>query len=105
MLSSWTYSRFDQLLESILSNRGIYLMKVNPAYTSLIGMVKYARQYGLSSDSAAALAIARRGMKLTENIPGSITAYLEVNSQKHVWSRWNQLNKLIKKSSIKRHSF
>jgi hypothetical protein len=32
MLSGWAYSRFYELLESILSNRGIYLIKVNPAY-------------------------------------------------------------------------
>ncbi|MBD2505619.1 hypothetical protein [Anabaena azotica] len=105
MLSGWAYSRFYQLLDSIGSNRGIYLMKVNPAYTSLIGMVKYARQYGLPSDCAAAIAIARRGMRLTENIPSSITAYLSVKDGKHVWSLWNQLNRLIKKSSIKRHDF
>ncbi|MBD2491996.1 hypothetical protein [Aulosira sp. FACHB-615] len=105
MLSGWAYNRFYQLLDSILSNRGIYLMKVNPAYTSLIGLVKYARQYGLASDEAAALAIARRGMRLTENLPGSITAYLSVKDGKHVWSLWNQLNRLIRKSSIKRHSF
>lgn len=105
MLSGWAYSRFYELLESILSNRGIYLMKVNPAYTSVIGLVKYARQYGLASDEAAAIAIARRGMRLTENIPGSITAYLSMKDGKHVWSLWNQLNNLIKKSGIKRHDF
>lgn len=113
MLSLWAYSRFYELLESILSNRGIYLMKVNPAYTSVIGLVKYARQYGLASDEAAAMAIARRGMRLTENIPATITAYLSVFAKrlrqekdgKHVWSLWNQLNNLIKKSSIKRHNF
>ena len=105
MLSSWAYSRFYELLESILSNRGIYLMRVNPAYSSVIGLVKYARQYGLASDEAAAMAIARRGMRLTEKIPGSITAYLSVKDGKHVWSLWNQLNSLIKKSGIKRHSF
>jgi IS605 OrfB family transposase len=107
MLSGWAYSRFYELLESILSNRGIYLMKVNPAYTSIIGLVKYARQYGLASDEAAAMAIARRGMRLTENIPGSITAYLSVKDGKHVWSLWNQLNKTLKScTDIKsRHSF
>ncbi|MBO1349516.1 MAG: hypothetical protein EBE86_019990 [Hormoscilla sp. GUM202] len=85
MLSGWAYSQFFFRLESILSNRGIYLMKVNPAYTSVIGLVKYARQYGLASDEAAAMAIARRGMNLSENIPGSITAYLSVKDGKHVW--------------------
>ncbi|GET37668.1 hypothetical protein [Microseira wollei] len=105
MLSGWAYSRFYELLESILNNRGIYLMKVNPAYTSVIGLVKYARQYKLASDEAAAMAIARRGMRLTENMPATITAYLSVKDGKHVWSLWNQLNHLIKKSSIKRHNF
>jgi hypothetical protein len=82
-------------------------MKVNPAYTSVIGLVKYARQYGLASDEAAAMAIARRGMRLAENLPGSITVYLDVKSGKHVWSLWNQLNKTFKScTAIKsRHSF
>ena len=57
MLSSWGYNRLVELLQSILNNRGIELIKVNPAYSSLIGLVKYARMYGLASDEAAALAI------------------------------------------------
>jgi len=105
MLSGWAYSRFYELLKSILSNRGIYLIKVNPAYTSLIGLVKYACQYGLPSDCAAAIAIARRGMRGSENIPGSITAYLDVKSGKHVWSLWNQLNTFVKESRVNRHQF
>jgi IS605 OrfB family transposase len=110
MLSGWAYSRFYELLESILSNRGIYLKKVNPAYTSLIGMVKFARMYGLGSDCAAAMAIARRGMRLSEKIPSSITASLSVKEGQHVWSLWSQLNNLLKKagtdrSRMKRHTF
>lgn len=105
MLSGWAYSRFYELLESILSNRGIYLMQVNPAFTSLIGLVKYARMYGLGSDCAAAMAVARRGMRLSERLPATLTAYLSVNEEKHVWSLWSQLNKLIKQSGMKRHNF
>jgi hypothetical protein len=95
MLSQWAYSRFYHLLDSILSNRGISLFKRNPAYTSLIGLVKYARMYGLSSDIAAAIAIARRGMNLSERLPRFMSAYLGVNPRKHVWSALNQLNKFI----------
>ncbi len=107
MLSGWAYSQFYNLLGSILSNRGIYLMTVSPAYTSLIGLVKYARQYGLASDEAAAIAVGRRGMRLTEKLPSAITAYLEVYSKKHVWHWWSQLNNLIKKSGkiSSRHSY
>ena len=107
MLSGWAYSRFYQLLESILSNRGISLFTRNPAYTSLIGLVKYARMYGLSSDIAAAIAIARRGMNLSERLPRSVSAYLGVNPRKHVWSGLNQLNKFVGRCSEinRRHDY
>lgn len=106
MLSGWAYSKFYKQL-SILSNRGIELIMVNPAYSSIIGLVKYTKMYGLASDEAAALVIARRGMRLNENIPDSINAYAEVNSDKHVWSQWNQLNKQIKRSGKinRRHDY
>lgn len=107
MLSGWAYSRFFELLSSICANRGIYVFSVNAAYTSLIGLVKYARMYGLGSDCAAALAIARRGMRLSERLPRSLTALLEVNSGRHVWSAWSQLNKQIQKGDVvnRRHDY
>jgi len=105
MLSSWAYNRFYELLSAILGNRGIEVRQVNPAYTSLIGLVKYARMYGLASDEAAALAIARRGMRLGEKLPDSITAYLSVNDRKHVWSHWNQLNNRLKRFIHSRHTY
>ncbi len=98
MLSSWAYSEFFKQLGSILSNRGIELITVGSAYSSVIGLAKYMKRYGLASDEAAAMVIARRGMRLSERLPDSITAYFEVNSGKHVWSQWNQLNKQIKRS-------
>jgi IS605 OrfB family transposase len=100
MLSGWAYSEFYKQLSSILSNRGIELITVNPAYSSIIGLVKYLRMYGLASDEAAALVIARRAMNKSEKIPRSLTAYSEVNSEKHVWSEWNQLNRKIKHSAV-----
>jgi hypothetical protein len=39
-------------------------------------------------------------MNKSEKIPRSLTAYFEVNSQKHVWSQWSQLNKQIKRSAV-----
>lgn len=105
MMSGWAYSRFYELLHSITSNRGIYLFTVNPAYSSLIGLVKFARMYGLGSDCAAALVIARRGMRLSETIPDSLTALFDVKSSQHVWSLWSQVNKQLKQAGMKRHSF
>ena len=108
MLSSWCYSEFYKQLNSILSNRGITLVFRNPAFTSLIGLTKYSRQYGVSSDIAAAIAIARRGMNLSERLPRSVQAYLDVKSRKHIWSGWRQFNNLIRQNIgiIKsRHSY
>ena len=107
MLSSFAYSKLYQLLESILSNRGISLYKKNAAYTSIIGLVKYSRMYGLSSDIAAALVIARRGMNLSERLPASVSAYLGVNPRKHVWSGWSKLNKITLNAAIikSRHDY
>ncbi len=108
MLSGWSYSEFFKQLESILSNRGISLVYRNAVFTSLIGLTKYSRLYGVSSDIAAAIAIARRGMGLSEKLPRSINAYLDVKSRKHVWSGWTKLNNLIRQSTgiIKsRHSY
>ena len=107
MLSGWAYAEFFKLLGAICANRGIFVSPVNPAFSSLIGLVKYLRQYGISSGVAAAVVIARRSMYLSERLPRSITAYLDVKSGKHVWSDWNKLNKLIKsRAEIKnRHSY
>ncbi len=107
MLSSWAYNEFYKQLNSILSNRGIELSVVNPAFTSIIGLFKYLKMYGLASDEAAALVIARRGMRLSEKLPDSITAYVEVNSNKHVWTQWAQLNRKTKQSGkvSRRHDY
>ena len=107
MLSGWAYSEFFKQLSAILANRGIQLKTVNPAYTSLIGLVKYVKQYGISSGVAAAISIARRGMYLREKIPSFIKAKLSVKEGMHSWSYWNQLNKTIKTCTKirNRHSY
>ncbi|WP_293131686.1 hypothetical protein [Microcoleus sp. bin38.metabat.b11b12b14.051] len=107
MLSCWAYNEFYKQLSAILANRGIELITVNPAFTSIIGLFKYLKMYGLASDEAAALVIARRGMRLGEKLPDSITAYVEVNSNKHVWGQWAQLNRKTKQSGkiARRHDY
>jgi IS605 OrfB family transposase len=103
MLSNFAYSRFFEALSGRCFNQGIELIQVNPAYTSLIGLVKYARMYGLASDESAGLAIARRGMRLSERLPRAITALLQVNCSRHVWHGYNKLNKKL--TEVRRHSY
>lgn len=103
MLSNFAYSRFIEQLTLQAGNRGIELIQRNPAYSSFLALVKYSRMYGMSSDEAAALVLARRAMNLSERLPRSITALLGVNPRKHVWSGINQLNKVL--TGMSRHDF
>lgn len=68
-LSSLAYSQYGQLLHSKCARMGVELIRVNPAYTSVQGRVKYAANRGMSVHSAAAGVIARRGMGLKERLP------------------------------------
>lgn len=103
MLSNFAYSRFIEQLTLQCDNRGIELIQRNPAWSSFLALVKYARMYGMSSDEAAAMVLARRAMNLSERLPRSITALLGVNPRKHVWSGINQLNKVL--TGMARHDF
>jgi IS605 OrfB family transposase len=67
-LSGLAYAQFTQLLESKCHLRGIELVKVNPAYTSAVGRIKYATSKGLSVHHAAAAVIARRAQGCVERL-------------------------------------
>ena len=64
MLSAFAYRKFFQLLFPRAARDGVEVIGeggkpgVNPAFTSVIGEVKFASGYGLSSHCAAAVAIA-----------------------------------------------
>ncbi|MBM7583287.1 IS605 OrfB family transposase [Caldicoprobacter guelmensis] len=61
----------------LAQRKGIQVIEVNPAYTSVIGMLKYAPQYMIGKDVAAAYVIARRGLGLKEQIPEGYMAILK----------------------------
>ncbi|MFP3254761.1 MAG: IS200/IS605 family accessory protein TnpB-related protein, partial [Hydrogenobaculum sp.] len=60
-LKKWSYKRLLNKIEILAKRNGIEIRKVNPAYTSLIGKLKYAPQFNIDKDIAAAFVIARRG--------------------------------------------
>jgi IS605 OrfB family transposase len=103
MLNNFAYGCFLDMLNSCGFKHGIEVIKVNPAFSSLIGLTKFMRTLGLSSDTAAALVLARRALRKKEGIPTSYARLVQVDSSRHVWSFWNALSKKLK--GIKRHSF
>jgi len=111
MLSSFVYSKFRQFLESRAYRHGVRVYKVNPAFTSVIGRVKFASRYGLTVHHAAALVIARRLCRFSERAPsncqddviipnnkgGHVTFSLPArNRKKHVWSFWRRVSRKLK---------
>jgi len=114
MLSSLAYAAIQTMLRRRAARAGVELVEVNPAYTSVIGRVNYARRYGLSVHCAAAVAIARRAADLSERVNyvhGSRghrnTLPTQSECRRHVWRQWVRVRKdLVARDSqsAKRHT-
>ncbi|KXG77869.1 hypothetical protein AN618_08810 [Fervidicola ferrireducens] len=103
---SFSYRSLIEKIKVLSKRKGIQVIEVNPAYTSVIGMLKYAPQYMISKDVAAAYVIARRGLGLKEQIPeGYMTILKELDAdeleelKEHVRKTVN--NKQLKKRQLK----
>jgi len=68
-LQKWAYKGLLQKIEIVARRNGIQVIKVNPAYTSIIGKLKYAPLYNIDKDTAGAYVIARRGLGFKERLP------------------------------------
>ncbi|MDA8093328.1 MAG: transposase [Betaproteobacteria bacterium] len=66
MLSSFAYGKALSMLDAACHRIGVETIEVNPAYTSVIGAVNHAQALGISVHQGAAMAIARRGLGLSE---------------------------------------
>ncbi len=70
--SNFTYSKLHKAITRKALRTGMFIKTVNPTYTSQIGTLKYAAQYGMARHEAAAYVIARRGLGYNERIPKRI---------------------------------
>lgn len=105
MLSSFAYNKIINTIKAVAFRAGVEIIQVNPAYTSTIGAVNWAQQYGVSVHQAAAIAIARRTLGFSERLTsrnglvpvrgGShVTFLLPVrNHKRHVWRHWSGVRK------------
>ena len=69
MLSSFSYGKIKANFLSRGYRQGVEVIQVNPAYSSVIGRVKFMERYGLTVHQAAALVLARRMLGCSERIP------------------------------------
>ena len=69
MLSSFSYGKVLTSFQSRGFREGVGIHQVNPAFSSVIGRVKFMERYGLSQHQAAALVMARRLLGFSERVP------------------------------------
>jgi IS605 OrfB family transposase len=69
ILQFFSYRRILKKIESLAIKEGIEVVKVNPAFTSVIGMMKYCPQYFIDKDVAGAYVIGRKALGFQEKIP------------------------------------
>ena len=75
---NFSYRKLKERIVHLARRYGIAVKEVNPAYTSVIGMLKYAPQLSLTKDVASAWVIARRGLGLSEGVPKNYRVFLQV---------------------------
>jgi len=78
-LHHWNFKGLLSKIERIAKLNGIEVIKVNPAFTSVIGSLKYAPQLNIDKDIAGAYVIGRRALGFKEEIPEN---YLKLLSDK-----------------------
>jgi len=103
-LHQWNAKKFLQKLKRVAMLKGVEIVEVNPAYTSIIGMLKYAPQLNIDKDIAGAYVIGRRALGFKEDMPENYEkllkdkAYLEF-ALKRYEEREKELTELIEKES------
>jgi IS605 OrfB family transposase len=104
ILHQWNAKRFLQKLKRVAMLKGVEVIEVNPAYTSVIGMLKYAPQLSIDKDVAGAYVIGRRALGFKEDMPENYEkllkdkAYLEF-ALKRYEEREKELKELLEKES------
>jgi len=103
-LHQWNAKKFLQKLKRVAMLNGVEVIEVNPAYTSVIGMLKYAPQLNIDKDIAGAYVIGRRALGFKEDTLENYErllkdkAYLEF-ALKRYEERKKELREFVEKES------
>ena len=114
MLSSFSYGKFKACFLSRGYPQGVEVHQVNPAFSSVIGRVKFMERYGLSVHQAAALVLARRLLGCSERIPRRrvapvgngvhVTFFVPARKRvKHVWTYWGAVSGQLRPALAAQH--
>ncbi|QWK20289.1 MAG: IS200/IS605 family accessory protein TnpB-related protein [Hydrogenobacter thermophilus] len=68
-LHYWIYKGLTDKIKALARREGIEVAEVNPAYTSVIGELRYCPIYNITKDIAGAYVIGRRALGFKEKAP------------------------------------
>jgi len=85
--SNFIYRQMIDAIKSRATRKGVPLVEVQPAFTSVLGNLKYAVPYSLNRHTAAALVIGRRGMGLLERQDFTVTQDDDENAKLNLVGR------------------
>ena len=114
MLSSFSYGKVKAYFLSRGYRQGVKIHPVNPAFSSVIGRVKFMERYGLSVHQAAALVLARRLLGCSERVPrrrvapdgNGVHVAFTVPARKrvkHVWTHWGAISGQLRPALAAQH--
>ena len=114
MLSSFSYGKIKAYFISRGYRQGVEVHQVNPAFSSVIGRVKFMERYGLTVHQAAALVLARRLLGCSERIPRRWVAPIGNGVHiaftvpvrkcvKHVWTYWGAVSGQLRPALAAQH--
>ena len=114
MLSSFSYGKIKAYFISRGHRNGVEVFQVNPAYSSVIGRVKFMERYGLTVHQAAALVLARRLLGCSERVPrrrecpdgrgGHVAFSVPARKRvKHVWTYWGAISGQLRPALAAQH--
>ena len=114
MLSSFSYGKVKAYFLSRGYREGVEIVAVNPAYSSVVGRVKFMERYGLTVHQAAALVLARRYLGCSERIPrrwvcpigNGVQVAFTVPARKrakHVWTYWGAITGQLRPALAAQH--
>jgi IS605 OrfB family transposase len=107
ILQFFSYRRILKKIESLANREGIEIVKVNPSFTSVIGMMKYCPQYFIDKDIAGAYVIGRKALGFQEKIPENYKKLLksQIYIQYALWRLGKMEEELKNKLNQERNKY
>ncbi|AAM23464.1 IS605 OrfB family transposase [Caldanaerobacter subterraneus subsp. tengcongensis MB4] len=99
---SFSYKSLLSKIKTLAKREGIEVIEVDPSYTSIIGMLKYAPQYMITKDTAAAYVIARRGLGKEEKIPDNYMKFLNALTVEELEELKEHVKKTVRNKKLKK---